>query len=141
VKLDEAVTLGAGIVASTLACHRVRGCGRVEAIDAAGTRSGQNPEARFPGAVTERYDRGDPLVHCGAGPKIAPHPVMLKLELNDQEALLLRLHLSKHLRELDDELVHTDKHQLQHELLREEDRLRTILQRLDRLIESSQAIA
>jgi hypothetical protein len=58
----------------------------------------------------------------------------MKLDLTNMEARLLRDHLAQHLKEVDDELVRTDKRELQHQLAREESKLHTILTRLEMLI-------
>ncbi len=55
----------------------------------------------------------------------------MKLELSMSEAQMLARQLKNHLRNLDDDLIHTDKHQLQHELAREVDVLKKISRRLD----------
>lgn len=53
-----------------------------------------------------------------------------QLELSLQEARLLALHLGRHLKHLDAELVRTDKHDLQHSLAREIETLQTVEDRL-----------
>jgi hypothetical protein len=67
--------------------------------------------------------------------------MIYKLDLTSAEALFLKEQLARHLKEIDDELIHTDKHELQREIHREEDRLRVILRRLDALIEKSETVA
>jgi hypothetical protein len=55
---------------------------------------------------------------------------MISLTLSPDELLLLRRHLSRHIGELDAELVRTDQPVLQHEFAREIDTLRMIERRL-----------
>lgn len=55
----------------------------------------------------------------------------MNLELSPQDAKLLRTHLARHLEECEKELVRTDKHELQHALAMELERLRAVLDRLD----------
>ena len=54
----------------------------------------------------------------------------MNLDLSYEEALLLKSELTKRLEELDLELVHTDKHQLQVEASRELKKLRAVEARL-----------
>jgi hypothetical protein len=55
----------------------------------------------------------------------------MQLDLTDEEARLLALHLTKHIKHVDDELVHTDKRSMQRELAHDERRLLSILQKLE----------
>ncbi len=55
----------------------------------------------------------------------------MNLELSPQEAKLLRTHLARHLEVVENELVRTDKRELQHALAAELERLRALLQRID----------
>ena len=57
------------------------------------------------------------------------------LELSLDDARLLRDHLLRHIAEVDDELVHTERRQLRHEIALDVDRLRQIESRLARLVE------
>lgn len=59
----------------------------------------------------------------------------MQLELTVEEAMFLKAQLTRHLGELDDELIHTDAHALQHELARDGRRLRALEERLAKLIE------
>ena len=59
----------------------------------------------------------------------------MQLELSKDEALFLKVQLNRHLGELDDELIHTDKRLLQRELAKDAERLRNLEQRLSHLIE------
>jgi hypothetical protein len=52
------------------------------------------------------------------------------LELSDHEAKLLKKHLGHEIRHVENELVHTDKHALQHELAREVDALKALERRI-----------
>ena len=54
----------------------------------------------------------------------------LQLQLTDDEARLLASHLSWHLRQLDAELIRTDKHELQHALAVETEEIRHLVDRL-----------
>jgi hypothetical protein len=65
----------------------------------------------------------------------------MKLDLTNMEARLLRDHVGQHLKEVDDELVRTDKRDLQHQLAREENKLRAILNRLEMLIAGTEEAA
>jgi hypothetical protein len=67
--------------------------------------------------------------------------MIYKLELTTDEARFLRSQLTKHANELDDELIHTDKYELQHELHGEVEKLRAIEHRLEALLEKSEVIA
>jgi hypothetical protein len=55
----------------------------------------------------------------------------MNLEISAQDAKLLRMHLARHLEIVENELARTDKHELQHALATELDRLRALLQRID----------
>lgn len=55
----------------------------------------------------------------------------MNLEISPQEAQLLRTHLRRHVESVEQELVHTDKAELQHALARELENLRALLQRID----------
>ena len=59
------------------------------------------------------------------------HLHRMNLEISPQEAQLLRTHLARHVQHVENELVHTDKHELQHSLASELEKLRALLQRLD----------
>lgn len=67
--------------------------------------------------------------------------MMYRLELSDQEIRFLRSQLVRHLSELEDELIHTDKHDLQHALMQDADKLRAIERKVEVLLETSDAIA
>lgn len=54
----------------------------------------------------------------------------MNLELSPEEASLLATHLERHIERVDNELVHTDKRQMQRELANDEQRLVEILKRL-----------
>ncbi|HTJ83246.1 MAG TPA: hypothetical protein VL400_16115 [Polyangiaceae bacterium] len=58
----------------------------------------------------------------------------MNLELSNHQALLLREHLKRHIEHVDNELVHTDKRQLQRELAHDEALLLEILEKLDDVI-------
>lgn len=58
----------------------------------------------------------------------------MHLELSNDEAKLLHAQLGRRITDLDNELVHTDKHQLQHALNLEIQALRAIEDRLGKLI-------
>lgn len=53
------------------------------------------------------------------------------LDLTDEEARLLLLHLERHIKHVDDELVHTDSRPMQRDLALDERRLITILKKLE----------
>ena len=55
----------------------------------------------------------------------------MHLELTDEEARMLALHLERHIKRVDDELVHTDSRQMQRELAHDERRLVAILEKLE----------
>ena len=57
----------------------------------------------------------------------------MQVNLTPIEARLLLRHLEQHLKHLDTELVHTDKHELQHSLAREIDALRVLCERSGRV--------
>jgi hypothetical protein len=61
----------------------------------------------------------------------------MQLTLTSQETRLLLHHLTDRIEHLETELIHTDKHELQHSLTQEVQALRALLGR----IESSGAIA
>jgi hypothetical protein len=53
----------------------------------------------------------------------------MHIDLSPIEARLLLRHLEQHIQHLDTELVHTDKHQLQHSLALEIEALRAICEK------------
>ena len=55
----------------------------------------------------------------------------MNLEISPQEAQLLRTHLRRHVEHVENELVRTDKAELQHSLAKELENLRALLQRID----------
>jgi hypothetical protein len=55
----------------------------------------------------------------------------MQVDLTDEEARLLALHLTKHIKHVDDELVHTDKRSMQRDLALDERRLLGILEKLE----------
>lgn len=59
------------------------------------------------------------------------HVAGMQITLTDEEARLLALHLTKHIKHVDDELVHTDKRSMQRELALDERRLLGILEKLE----------
>jgi hypothetical protein len=59
----------------------------------------------------------------------------MHLTLTHEEGRLLLRHLTRHLESLDAELVRTDKHELQHALALEIDRLRSLAARLAATLE------
>jgi hypothetical protein len=59
----------------------------------------------------------------------------VRLELSIDQARLLQRHLAWHIAEVDDELVHTERRQMQRELAQDADRLREIDGQLRRLVE------
>jgi hypothetical protein len=60
----------------------------------------------------------------------------MTLDLTTDEARLLAVHLERHVRHLDTELVRTDKHELQHEIAQEQRALEAILARLQAATEA-----
>jgi len=60
----------------------------------------------------------------------------MKLELSNEDARFLKDQLTRHAARVEDELVHTDKHELQHALARDAQRLRQILGRLEGALEA-----
>ncbi len=50
----------------------------------------------------------------------------ITLDLSSEDLAFLTEHLGRYVRALDDELVHSDSHQIQHDLARDVDRLRRI---------------
>jgi hypothetical protein len=62
---------------------------------------------------------------------------VIRLELSAEEANFLNSAMSRHLAEMEDELVHTDKHELQRALATDIERFRAIAQRLDRLVKNA----
>jgi hypothetical protein len=56
----------------------------------------------------------------------------MTFELSKEEAKFLDAHLVRHIESVEDELVHTDKRQMQSELAREVDALRAIHERIAR---------
>lgn len=53
----------------------------------------------------------------------------MQLDLSQQEATFLREHLARHLKALEDELVHTEKRELQRALADETRKLRALIDR------------
>jgi hypothetical protein len=64
----------------------------------------------------------------------------MNLQISPQEAQLLRTHMARHLESVEDELVHTDKAELQHSLARDLENLRALLERLDAQVSSSSSM-
>jgi hypothetical protein len=64
---------------------------------------------------------------------------MIDLELSREEGQLVLEQLALRVQELDDELVHTDRSDLQHALLAEVERLRALTERLARLLPQESA--
>jgi hypothetical protein len=56
----------------------------------------------------------------------------MRFEMTQEEAKFLDAHLVRHIESVENELVHTDKRQMQSELAREVSALRTIHDRLAR---------
>jgi hypothetical protein len=54
----------------------------------------------------------------------------MNLELTPQQASLLAVHLKKHIDRVDNELIHTDKRQMQRDLAKDEAELLEILAKL-----------
>lgn len=65
---------------------------------------------------------------------------MIQLTLSTDEAAFLDRQLARHVHEVEDELIHTDKHDLQQALAGDLDRLRRIRGKLEALIDSQDAI-
>lgn len=61
----------------------------------------------------------------------------MHLELSAEEACFLREQLARHIVSLDNELIRTDQHALQHALAQDIERLRQIERRLSRLCEAA----
>lgn len=59
------------------------------------------------------------------------------LDLSDEEARLLQLHLERHIKRVDDELIRTDSRQMQRDLAHDESRLVSILEKLDARLDAS----
>ncbi|MFN8544236.1 MAG: hypothetical protein U0807_08515 [Candidatus Binatia bacterium] len=59
---------------------------------------------------------------------------MVTLELSVEEARFLRGHLTRHIQQVDAELVRTEKRDLQHALAQDAEHLRNIEQRLAALV-------
>ena len=57
----------------------------------------------------------------------------MTLDLSTQDLDLLKKHLAQELRHVEDELVHTDKFELQHELAAELAKLRALCEKIDAL--------
>ncbi len=55
----------------------------------------------------------------------------MTLDLSNQELTLLRTHLGREIVHVQDELVHTDKFELQHELAAELAKLRALAEKID----------
>jgi hypothetical protein len=66
---------------------------------------------------------------------------IMKLELSLEEARFLKRQLDRHIEELDNELVHTDKRALQHALAEDVEHLKSIERKLARLIEAADVAA
>jgi hypothetical protein len=62
--------------------------------------------------------------------RLASKPRMIALQLSRDDALFLSEQLRRHLQTVDNELVHTDSHRMQHELAADLERLRAIEDRL-----------
>jgi hypothetical protein len=56
----------------------------------------------------------------------------MELDLSPGEATFLVTHLRRHLEDVEDELAHTEKHELQHELARDVELLTQLVDRFDR---------
>jgi hypothetical protein len=70
----------------------------------------------------------------------APNPAM-KLELSTEDARFLEAQLTRHLAELDDELVHTEKRSLRTALAEDAERLRRIVGQLRHFLDGADAVA
>jgi hypothetical protein len=66
---------------------------------------------------------------------------VMKLEFSMDEASFIRSQLSRRLADLEDELVHTDKRELQAALAAETDRLRHIERTLGRMLDEADVAA
>jgi len=66
---------------------------------------------------------------------------MIALQVTHDEAAFLAEQLRRHAQTVENELVHTDKHSMQHELARDLERLRLVSDRLDVLISQEMASA
>jgi polyhydroxyalkanoate synthesis regulator phasin len=55
----------------------------------------------------------------------------MRFEMTKEEARFLDAHLVRHIKSVEDELVHTDRHEMQHELAREVSALRALHERLE----------
>lgn len=62
----------------------------------------------------------------------------MTLELSFDDARCLFDHLARHIAEVDDELIHTERRQMRHELAVDVDRLRLIQKQLARLLTAAQ---
>ena len=62
----------------------------------------------------------------------------MMLELSKQEADFLKTQLAHHVARVEDALVHTDKHELQHLLAQDLEKLMAITERLARLVATSE---
>lgn len=62
------------------------------------------------------------------------------LDLTAEEARLLLLHLERHIKHVDDELVHTDSRAMQRDLALDERRLVSILRKLENGIGAAQSL-
>lgn len=60
----------------------------------------------------------------------------INLALSPEDARFLRQHLQRHIAQVDDELVHTDRRALQHEIAGDLDRLKRIETQLAGLLGS-----
>jgi hypothetical protein len=58
----------------------------------------------------------------------------MNLTLTEDEARFLKQQLLREIKEVDRELVRTDKHDLQHAIARDADKLRVIASRIDQLL-------
>ncbi len=63
----------------------------------------------------------------------------MQLEISLEEARFLKQQLRRHLSEMENELVHTDKHELQHALAQDLERMRKLELRLEVLIAQGEA--
>ncbi len=65
---------------------------------------------------------------------------MIQLTLSTEEAAFLDGQLARHVQEVEDELIHTDEHDLRQSLAGDLHRLRRILGKLEALIDRQDAI-
>jgi hypothetical protein len=64
----------------------------------------------------------------------------MNLELSPEEARFLNNQLVRHLEAMENELVHTDKHQLQREIARDVEKMKVIHERLATLAAGRSAV-